>query len=68
MLMLRVFEVMDANTTALMRLQDGHMCYLLLEPEMKGISSYKVKDLDRTFDEGYKLGQANVDKIKELLK
>ena len=68
MLMLRVFEVMDANTTALMRLQDGHMCDLLLEPDMKGISSYKVKDLDRTFDEGYKLGQANVDKIKELLK
>lgn len=67
-LMLRVFEVMDSNTTSLLHLRDGHLCDLLLEPEMKGISTYKVKDLDRAFDEGYQMGKANMDKIKELLK
>lgn len=64
---LRVFDVMDANQTALLFERDGKMCDLLLEPEIKGMSQYIIKDLDKAFDEGYALGKKNTEKIKELL-
>lgn len=67
-LMLRVVDVMDANATSLLKKRDSKICDLYLEPEMKGMSQYIIKDLDRAYDEGYEIGKANVDKIKELLK
>lgn len=67
-LMLRVVDVMDANATSLLKARDGKLCDLYLEPEMKGMSQYLIKDLDRAYEEGYGIGRANVDKIKELLK
>lgn len=67
-LMLRVVDVMDAHATSLLKERDGGMCDLYLEPEMKGMSQYLIKDLDRAYDEGYEIGKANTDKIKELLK
>lgn len=67
-LMLRVIDVMDAHTTSLLQERDGSLCDLYLEPEMKGMSQYIIKDLDRAYEEGYALGKANTDKIKELIK
>ena len=67
-LMLRVVDVMDANTTGIIKERDKDMYDLWLEPEMKGMSQYLIKDLDKAYEEGYALGKANVRKIKELLK
>ncbi|MDE6001337.1 MAG: hypothetical protein K2G96_03335, partial [Clostridia bacterium] len=66
-MILRVFDVMDAHNTAMIREKEGDMCDLLLEPEMKGMSQYLIKDLDRAYEEGYALGKANIDKIKKLI-
>ena len=66
-MVLRVFDVMDAHNTAMLRERDRDICDLLVEPEMKGMSQYVIKDLDRAFEEGYVAGKANVKKIKELL-
>lgn len=67
-LLLRVFDLMDAQNTELQRQLNGDSCNLLLRPEIKGMSQYLVKDLDRAYSEGYNLGKENIDKIKELLK
>ena len=64
---LRTFDIMDAGNTALRYERDGGLCDLLLEPEMKGMSQYAVKDLDKAFEEGYLLAKENMDKIKSLL-
>ena len=65
--LLRVFDIMDAGNTASSLERDGHLCDLLLQPEMKGMSQYVIKDLDRAFEEGYLLAKKNIDKIKSLL-
>jgi len=67
-MLLRVFDVMDAHNTYLTRQIEGGMCDLLLEPEMKGMSQYAIKDLDKAFKEGYEAGKQNIQKIRELLK
>lgn len=67
-MMLRVFDVMDANQSSLIRQMDGDICDLLLEPEMQGMSQYLMKDLDKAFEEGYALGKDNIEKIKDLIK
>ncbi len=64
---LRVFDVMDTHMTSLLKQRDSGLCDLWLEPEMKGMSQYVIKDLDRAYEEGYEIGKANVQKIKELL-
>ncbi len=67
-MLLRVFDIMDAHNTELSRELEGGMCDLLLEPEMKGMSQYVIKDLDKAFKEGYEAGKQNIQKIRELLK
>ena len=64
---LRIFDIMDTNQTNMRRELEEGMCDLWLEPEMKGMSQYVIKDLDKAFDEGYELGKANIDKIKSLI-
>lgn len=66
-MVLRVFDIMDANQTGLRRETEEGLCDLLIEPEIKGMSQYEIKDLNRAYDEGYRAGLANADKIKELL-
>ena len=66
-ILLRVYDIMDAQNTASSLERDGHLCDLLLEPEMKGMSQYIIKDLDRAYEEGYLLTRQNMDKIKSLL-
>ena len=64
---LRAFDIMDAQNAASSLQRDGKYCDLFLEPEMKGISPYAVKDLNRAFEEGYLLTKKNMAKIKSLL-
>ena len=64
---LRVYDIMDAQNTASKYERDGHLCDLLLQPELKGMSQYIIKDLDKAYEEGYLLGKQNMDKIKSLL-
>lgn len=66
-LVLRVFDIMDSQQTAMHALLDGNTADIVLKPEIKGMSQYQIKDMDRAFDEGYKLCKENLDKIKELL-
>ncbi len=67
-MVLRVYDIMDANQTELRRKTEDGLCDLLVEPEMKGMSQYALKDLDMAYAEGYEAGKANAGKIKELLK
>lgn len=67
-MVLRVFDIMDANNTLRAREAESDICDLLIEPEMKGMSQYVIKDLDKAFDEGYEAGKANIKRIKKLLK
>ena len=67
-MVLRVFDIMDAHQTEQAREIDGKLCDLLIEPEMKGMSQYVVKELEKAYEEGYSAGNANAEKIKELLK
>ena len=66
-MVLRVFDIMDAHNSALRYERDRDMCDLLIEPEMKGMSQYVIKDLDRAFEEGYAAARDNMQRIKELL-
>lgn len=66
-MLLRVFDIMDAQNSALRYQRDKNMCDLLLEPEMKGMSQYVIKDLDKAYEEGYLLAKQNIQKIKDLL-
>ncbi|MDE5942959.1 MAG: patatin-like phospholipase family protein, partial [Clostridia bacterium] len=67
-MMLRVFDVMDWNTSSILKERDKHLYDLWLEPELKGVTAYQVKELEGIYDEGYDLGKKNIQKIKELLK
>lgn len=67
-MVLRIFDIMDTNQTKQMMKIHGKMCDLYLEPEMKGMSQYLIKDLDKAYEEGYLIGKENADKIKELIK
>lgn len=66
-MLLRVFDIMDARQTELINRLEGAVCDLYLCPEIKGMSQYQIKDLDRAYNEGYKLGKKNAQKIKEMI-
>lgn len=66
-MVLRVFDIMDAQNSALRYERDKAMCDLLLEPEMKGLSQYAIKDLDKAFEEGYTLAKKHMQEIKSML-
>lgn len=66
-LILRVFDIMDAQNSKLRYERDKGMCDIFLQPEMKGLSQYSVKNLDKAFEEGYNITKNNMQKIKRLL-
>lgn len=66
-LVLRVFDIMDSQQTEMHAALDGDVADILLKPEIKGMSQYQIKDLDKAFEEGYKIGKENIYKIRELL-
>jgi NTE family protein len=66
-MILRVYDMMDYHTSSMMRTLENKDCDLWLDPEMKGMNQYVVKDLDKAYQEGYECTKANMQKIKELL-
>lgn len=67
-MLLRVFDVMDNNQTQQARELNRGIYDMWIEPEMAGMSQYVIKDLDKAYEEGYKAGKENAEKIKKLLK
>ncbi len=66
-MILRLFDVMDKHMTKKELEIEASCCDLLVQPEMKGMSQYLIKDLDLAFDDGYKEGKAAAPRIRELL-
>lgn len=64
---IRVFDILDNQNVRRERAEPDYPCDLLLEPELKGISQFIVKNLDKAYDEGYQLGKDNIEKIKALI-
>lgn len=64
---LRVFDIMDTHQTKQRRELEKGLCNLWLEPEIKDMSQYVIKHLDRAYEAGYSLGKENVENIKNLL-
>ena len=64
---LRAFDIMDAQASAFRFEREAKFCDLLLQPEMNGLSQYSVKDAYKAYEEGYLLAKKNITKIKNLL-
>ncbi len=67
-MVLRVFDIMDTHQTEQRRKIENGNCNLLIEPYIKEMSQYAVKDLEKAYNAGYEEGKANAEKIKELIK
>ncbi|MCD8372095.1 MAG: patatin-like phospholipase family protein [Clostridia bacterium] len=63
----RVFDIVDSVNTAKERSSPDYPCDLMLAPEMKDMSQYAVKNLDKAYAEGYDITKAHMDEIKKLL-
>ena len=66
-MLLRVFDTVDNALVRRLRADEDYPCDLLLEPEMDGVSQYDVKNVGAAYDEGYKLGKDNAEKIRALI-
>lgn len=66
-MLLRVFDTLDNTLVRRERADADYPCDLLLEPEMKGVTQFHVKNIDIAYEEGYKLGKANAEKIRALI-
>ncbi len=64
---LRVFAILENQNVRRERAEPDYPCDLLLEPELKGMSQFIVKNLDKAYEEGYQLGKDNLNKIKALI-
>lgn len=66
-LMLRVFDLMDANQTDMRSRIEGDIADIVLKPVIDNVSQYAIKDLDNTYEVGYELGKSYVEKIRALI-
>lgn len=66
-LLLRVFDLMDANQTDMRSRIEGDIANIVIKPVIDNVSQYAVKDLDKTYEVGYNLGKQYVDKIRALI-
>lgn len=66
-LMLRVFDLMDAQQTDMRDKIEGGIADIFLKPEINNVSQYAIKDLQSTYEIGYKLGKKYVEQIQKLL-
>ena len=66
-LMLRVFDLMDAQQTEMRARIEGDVADMVLKPVITNVSQYVVKELERVYEIGYELGKKHVDEIKALL-
>ena len=66
-LMLRVFDLMDAQQTAMRNQIEGDVADMVLKPVITDVSQYAVKELEKIYEIGYQLGKQHVEQIKELI-
>lgn len=66
-LIMRTYDIMDANKTATHKRSSRRYVDLWLEPDMGDISQYRVKFDQSVYDAGYYCGKQNAGKIRTLL-
>jgi NTE family protein len=64
--MLRSFDIMDDEISRYRH--DELQADLYLAPDLGDMSQFRFTGIEKAIDVGYKLGLANIEKIKELLK
>lgn len=67
-MIMRVYDIMDADRTARDKRDYGKMVDLWLEPDLGEASQYRVKYREEAYDAGYKCGKENAKKIRALLR
>ena len=66
-LIMRIYEIMDCANTVREQRSGRRIVDLWLEPQMEGVSQYKLKYEPSAYDAGYKIGKENAEKIRRLL-
>ena len=66
-LIMRIYEIMDCANTVREQRSSRRIVDLWLEPQMEGVSQYKLKYEPSAYDAGYKIGKENAEKIRRLL-
>lgn len=66
-LLLRVFDLMDANQTDMRSQLEGNIADIVIKPVISDVSQYAIKELDKTYEIGYELGKQYVEKIRTLI-
>lgn len=64
----RVYDIVDGKAGQLAKEYDKEYYDLYIEPQLKGMKQYQLKDIEFAYNEGLKEGRKHVAKIKELLK
>jgi len=61
----RAIDIMDRNYTKAKTKEDNPD--LLITPDLGNMSQYTFKELDFAYEQGYKAGKENIEKIKDLI-
>lgn len=65
--LLESYNIMDNYRTAIRRKEQESIIDFWLEPSLGSMNQYSLKQLEFALEEGYKLGKANAQKIKDAL-
>lgn len=66
-LMLKLIDVMDIRRSAFLKEARKDIIDVWIEPDLKDMSGYSLKDISFAYDVGYKTGKAYADKIRGLV-
>ena len=66
-MILRVYDMMDYNATQIKKQLKKRKGELWITPEIKDMSQYVVKDLERAYERGYAATKAKMPQIKKML-
>lgn len=66
-LIMRTYDIMDAQRTDLQKKRYGRTADLWLEPDMGDISQYRIKFDQEVYDAGYRCGKENAKEIRRLI-
>ena len=67
-MVLRVYDMMDYNASTMKKELTKRDNELWITPEIKGMSQYVPKNMERAYEQGYAATKAQMKAIKELLK
>jgi len=67
-LMLKLIDVMDIRRSAFLKEARKDIIDIWIEPDLKDMSGYSLKDISFAYDVGYAAGQSYADKIKEVVR